>query len=122
MGRVNLDQLELIKDQGSSCEEEDDRDVMEMAERESVAQPEDEEEADEEEEREEEEEEREVMENMPEEREMDDEEMEGFKEEEEEQEEEVSEEVAGESHPLQGKSNHLFRISLEFDALELADH
>lgn len=91
MGRVNLDQLELIKDQESSCEGEDDRDVMEMADDENGAPPEDEEEA-------EEEEERDVVE-----REMDDEEMEGFKEEEEEQEEEVSEDVAEDRHPLQGR-------------------
>lgn len=98
MGRVNLDQLELIKDQGSSCEEEDERDVMEMAENENVARPED---AEEEEEGQEEE--REAMESMQEERGMDDEEMEGFGEEAEEQEEEVNEEVAEERHPLQGR-------------------
>lgn len=98
MGRVNLDQLELIKDQESSCEEEDERDVMEMAENENVARPED---AEEDEEGQEEE--RDVMESMQEERGMDDEEMEGFGEEAEEQEEEVNEEVAEERHPLQGR-------------------
>uniref|UniRef100_A0A3Q0SJ36 Zinc finger protein 462 n=1 Tax=Amphilophus citrinellus TaxID=61819 RepID=A0A3Q0SJ36_AMPCI len=30
MGRVNLDQLEIIKDQGSSAEEEEEREIMEM--------------------------------------------------------------------------------------------
>lgn len=104
MGRVNLDQLELIKDQESSCDEEEERDVMEMAENENVARPEDAEEEEEvEEEEAEEEEERGVMESTQVERGMDDEEMEGFGEEEEEQEEEVEEEEADERHPPPGR-------------------
>ena len=103
MGRVNLDQLELIKDRESSCEEEDGGDMMEMVGDESVARTEDEEDEEDEEE-EEEEEEQEVMASIQGEKEMDEEEMEGMKEEEEEQEMHIKDEAAGERHPLQGRT------------------
>ncbi|XP_029300119.1 LOW QUALITY PROTEIN: zinc finger protein 462 [Cottoperca gobio] len=76
MGRVNLDQLEKIKEQGSSAEEEEAREIMEMVRDGKVA-AEDEDEG------------MEIMENMLEEqREMDDEEIEdNIKEEEEEEDE-----------------------------------
>lgn len=112
MGRVNLDQLELIKDQESSCEEEDERDMMEMVGDENVARMEDEEE-------EEEEEEQEVMASIQEEREMDDEEMECIKEEEEEQEEDVRDETAEERPPGRMIVNKIiYLIFLELRAMQ----
>lgn len=114
MGRVNLDQLELIKDQESSCEEEDERDMMEMVGDENVARMEDKEE-------EEEEEEQEVMASIQEEREMDDEEMEGIKEEEEEQEEDVRDETAEERPPVHGRmivNKIIYLIFLELRAMQ----
>ncbi|TKS84373.1 Zinc finger protein 462 [Collichthys lucidus] len=89
MGRVNLDQLEMIKEQqGSSAEEEEDRELVEMVEGAKVAAAEEEEEEDDDDVG------MEMMEDMAEEqREMDDEEMEdNIKEEEEEEEEEEDEE------------------------------
>ncbi|XP_068429439.1 zinc finger protein 462 [Clinocottus analis] len=87
MGRVNLDQLEMIKEQGSSEEEEEEREMMEMVGEGKVAAREDEDEEDEEG--------MEVVGNMAEEqREIDDEEIDDhFKEEDEEEEDE--EEVRG---------------------------
>lgn len=105
MGRVNLDLLELLKDQESSCEEEDEGDVMGMVGDENVARMEDEEEEEEEEvEEEEQEEEQEVMASIQEERAMDDEEMEGIKEEEEEREEDVKDDAAEGRHPVPGRT------------------
>ncbi|TMS08581.1 Zinc finger protein 462 [Larimichthys crocea] len=89
MGRVNLDQLEMIKEQqGSSAEEEEDRELVEMVEGAKVAAAEEEEEEDDDDVG------MEMMEDMAEERrEMDYEEMEdNIKEEEEEEEEEEDEE------------------------------
>ncbi|XP_042365772.1 zinc finger protein 462 [Plectropomus leopardus] len=80
MGRVNLDQLEMIKGQESSAEEEDEREIMEMVVDGKVAA----------EEEEDDDEEMEMMENMVEEqRDMDDEEIEdNIKEEVEEEDDE----------------------------------
>ncbi|KAG8010759.1 hypothetical protein GBF38_009957 [Nibea albiflora] len=88
MGRVNLDQLEMIKEQqGSSAEEEEDREIVEMVEGAKVAAAEEEEEEDDDDVR------MEMMEHMAEERrEMDDEEMEDNIKEEEEEEEELEDE------------------------------
>nr|XP_019937597.1 PREDICTED: zinc finger protein 462 [Paralichthys olivaceus]XP_019937598.1 PREDICTED: zinc finger protein 462 [Paralichthys olivaceus] len=83
MGRVNLDQLEMIKEQGSSAEEEEERDMMQMVMDGDLAAEEEEDELDDDERLE-------IMENlMAEQRVMDDDEMEdNIKEEEEEEEEE----------------------------------
>ncbi|XP_041815848.1 zinc finger protein 462 isoform X2 [Chelmon rostratus] len=85
MGRVNLDQLEMIKEQGSSAEEEDEREMMAMVAGAKVASAEEDED---------DEEGMEMMESIVrEQREVDDEEMEGnIKEEEEEEEEDKEEE------------------------------
>ncbi|XP_034457802.1 LOW QUALITY PROTEIN: zinc finger protein 462 [Hippoglossus hippoglossus] len=82
MGRVNLDQLEMIKEQGSSAEEEEERDMMRMVVDGDLAAEEEDELYDDEG--------LEIMENlMAEQRVMDDDEMEdNIKEEEEEEEEE----------------------------------
>ncbi|KAM9338002.1 zinc finger protein 462 [Symphorus nematophorus] len=88
MGRVNLDQLDMLKEQGSSAEEdEDEREMMEMVEGGNFATAEEEEEA--------EDDGMDMMGNMVQEhREMDDEEIvDNIKEEEEEEEEEDVEEV-----------------------------
>nr|XP_046230341.1 zinc finger protein 462 [Scatophagus argus]XP_046230342.1 zinc finger protein 462 [Scatophagus argus]XP_046230343.1 zinc finger protein 462 [Scatophagus argus]XP_046230344.1 zinc finger protein 462 [Scatophagus argus]XP_046230345.1 zinc finger protein 462 [Scatophagus argus]XP_046230346.1 zinc finger protein 462 [Scatophagus argus]XP_046230347.1 zinc finger protein 462 [Scatophagus argus] len=95
MGRVNLDQLEMIKDQESSAEEEEEREMMEMemlgGEKVAATGGEVEEEEDDEDD----DEGMEMMESIvQEQREMGDEEMEdNIKEEEEEEEEEDEEEV-----------------------------
>ncbi|KAM6901865.1 zinc finger protein 462 [Lycodopsis pacificus] len=91
MGRVNLDQLEMVKEQGSSAEEEEEeeREIMEMAGDGKIAAQEEDEDDDER---------MEIMQNIVEDqREIDDEEIEDhFKEEEvEEEEEEDEEEVRG---------------------------
>lgn len=101
MGRVNLDQLEMIKEQGSSAEEEEERGMMEMVVDGKVAAVEEEEEDDEDED-----EGMVIMQNIVEDqREMDDEEIEdNIKEEEEEEEdEEEVREVEEERPALQGK-------------------
>ncbi|KAA8584508.1 zinc finger protein 462 isoform X1 [Etheostoma spectabile] len=90
MGRVNLDQLEMIKGQGSSAEEEDEREILEMVEDgKEVAEEEDEET------------EMEIVEKIVEEqRELDDEEIEdNIKEEEEEEDKEEVREVEEEKQP-----------------------
>ncbi|XP_063745649.1 zinc finger protein 462 isoform X2 [Eleginops maclovinus] len=86
MGRVNLDQLEMIKEQGSSAEEEEAREIMEMVRGRKIAAEEEDEDED-----------MEMMENMVhEQREMDDDIMEGdIKEEEEVEDEEDVDEVRG---------------------------
>lgn len=101
MGRVNLDQLEMIKEQGSSAEEEDEREILEIVVDGKVS-------ADEEDEEEYDNEGMEVMEDIGEEQREVDEEMEDnikeeeeLEEEEEEEEEEVKE--AEEEKPVQGK-------------------
>ncbi|KAM3599929.1 uncharacterized protein V6R79_014030 [Siganus canaliculatus] len=94
MGRVNLDQLEMLKDQGSSAEEEEDREMMGMVTAERVAAAQDEEE--EEEEEDDDDGGMEMMANMVQEQSaMDDREIEDNirEEEEEEMEEEEEEEV-----------------------------
>lgn len=122
MGRVNLDQLELLKEQESSCEDEDERNMMEMVGDGSVAGMED----DEEEEAEEEEEDQDVMASVQEEGEMEDEEMEGIKEEEEEPEEDVGDEAAEGRRPVQGgmiaNVSLYLTLSAAFSNLELTDH
>ncbi|XP_044188700.1 zinc finger protein 462 [Thunnus albacares] len=96
MGRVNLDQLEMIKGQGSSTEDEEEREIMDLVVDGKVAA----------EEEEEEDEGMEITENMMEEqREVDDEEIDNnIKEEEEEEEEEEDEvkEVEEEKPAIQG--------------------
>lgn len=83
MGRVNLDQLEMIKEQGSSAEEEEAREIIEMVRGRKIAA-----------EDEDEDEDMDMMENMEEEqREMDDDVMEGNIKEEEEDELEDEEDV-----------------------------
>ncbi|KAI9524669.1 hypothetical protein NQZ68_016678 [Dissostichus eleginoides] len=83
MGRVNLDQLDMIKEQGSSAEEEEAREIIEMVRGRKIAGEEEDEDED-----------MDMMENMEEEqREMDDDVMEGNIKEEEEDELEDDEDV-----------------------------
>uniref|UniRef100_A0A3Q1GXC4 Zinc finger protein 462 n=1 Tax=Acanthochromis polyacanthus TaxID=80966 RepID=A0A3Q1GXC4_9TELE len=99
MGRVNLDQLEMLQEQGSSAEEDEERDMMEMVADENVALEEEEEE-----EEDDDDEGMEIMENLVEDqREMDGDEMDDSirDEEEEEEEEDEVKEVEQEKPPLQ---------------------
>lgn len=97
MGRVNLDQLEMIKGQGSSTDDEEEKEIMDiMVADGKVTAEEDEDEG------------MEMMENMMEEqREVDDEEMENNikEEEEDEEEEEEIKEVEDEKPTVQGNTD-----------------
>ncbi|XP_047425031.1 zinc finger protein 462 isoform X2 [Mugil cephalus] len=105
MGRVNLDQLQMIKERGSSAEEDEAREIMEMVADGKEALEDEEEE---EEEEEDDDERMEIIENIGEDqRDMDDEEMDdNIKEEEEDvgEEEEEEEEVEEEEEEEEVKA------------------